>query len=113
MVRFHVHALYTIRLTDRSSGCTSPPRSYPPHTKKPHVPLVPPVSAQEEEEMELTAHLVEIGTTTARRRVVPLASSGRNSLVLDGVHQESRSMDCVGCMTLLTSKLVVWAVLIC
>ena len=86
MVCSHTHTLYSTRLTNRSSGCTSLPKSYLVHTKKLLVPLVPPVSAQQQEEMVLTVHLVEIETTTARRRVVPLASSGRSSLVLDEGH---------------------------
>ena len=76
-------------LTNWRSGCTYLRKSYLVHTKKLLAPRVPPMSAQQEE-MVLTVHLVEIGTTTARRTVVPLASSGHNSLALDGEGQETR-----------------------
>jgi hypothetical protein len=72
-------------------GCTYPPKSFLLHTKRLHVPLAPPMSADPVEEKVHIAHLVETGMTTARRRVVPRASSGRSLLVLAEVHRENRA----------------------
>jgi len=68
-------------------GFTSPPKSYPPRTKRPLVPLVPPPS--DLEERARTAHRVGIAMITGRRRVVRLESIGHNLLVSVGVAQGS------------------------
>jgi len=49
------------------------------------------MSADPVEEKVHIAHHVETGMTTARRRVVPRASSGRSLLVLAEVHPENRA----------------------
>jgi hypothetical protein len=65
------------------------------HTKRPHVPLVLPLCVDPaEEEKAHTAHPVETGTTTARRREVLRESSGHNLLVLVEALPENRAGVC-------------------
>lgn len=76
----------------RIKGCISPPKSCPRPTNGPPVPRAPRSCAQ----VEVTAHTarpVETGMTTGGRKVVHLATTGRSSLALVGVLQESRRVD--------------------
>lgn len=84
MVRAGKYSIYNIFLKFLFSGSTSRERLYPPRTKRQLVPPGLPPFAQEEE-MVLTAHPVAtVATvmTTARRREVPLESSGHSLLAL-------------------------------
>jgi hypothetical protein len=68
-------------------GSISPPKSSPLPTRRPFVPSVP-LSVVLAARVP-TARPVATGTTTARRKVVHLASIGHPSLVSDEVPQES------------------------
>jgi len=73
-------------------GYISPVKLSPPHTKRPHVPLVLPMCVGPVEvEKAHTAHPVETGTTTARKRVVLQENSGHNLLVLAEVRRGNRA----------------------
>ena len=61
-------------------GSTSPPICCPPHIETPRLPLVPPQSAPGERKFSVLP--VATVTTTVRRRLVPLITSGPN-LVLE------------------------------
>jgi hypothetical protein len=68
------------------SGCTCPPKLYLQHTKKqPAHHDLPKYVLEERVLVVPTVHPTVTVMTIGRRRVVPLASSGRSSLVLGGV----------------------------
>jgi hypothetical protein len=85
MVRF-LFVMTCALLKPMAPGSTSPPKLCPILTKRLHVHHAPPLSALEEERVP-TVLLVATVTTIVRRRVVPLITSGPNSLVLEEADQ--------------------------
>jgi len=79
------------------TGCTSLPKSFPPHIRRPRVPpaLLTYVDLVEVEKV-LTVRLVETGTITARKMVALQESTDLNLLELAEGHREIKPEMCLG-----------------